>query len=142
MYEVKFNQDVHRIHDIPFTAHLRRELDDPDLFTYRHQDTGNWMVAVWNLPRDRGRKFLELANLGKQPVGRRGIVEDLREMRRETTIAKERRVRVRRHLQTDHTRYHQSILDDQAQENDYKRSLRRSLNHVKREHPSLRTDWN
>ena len=71
MGPITMNKERHEIGTPPIYHRLRREYPtfdgkrDAELFTYRHKNTGNWVVALW-LDKDRGRA-IEVHIIGKDP---------------------------------------------------------------------------
>lgn len=135
MWSVAYDPAVHRVHDIPFVHFLRREFKDPDLFTYRHERSGNWLVAFWNSPADRRKRFIELAVLGKDPVGSKDVVEDIRSCVRGTVECESRKRQLRQHLASDDHRHVMGLIEDQAKERELRKFLRNRLNNVRRDNP-------
>lgn len=73
-----YRADWHEVVETPFAKHLRSELRDPLLFTYRHRVTKNWVAAAWI--KEEFGMFLELAILGETWQGTQAIVQSIRSM--------------------------------------------------------------
>jgi hypothetical protein len=136
MFPVRFNPHVHRIHDVPFTRFIRGHLKDPDLFTYRHEVTGNWLVAFWLKPREL---MQELVCAGPEPVFTREHTRDIELMVADRPGAAEARKRALRHMCNQDQIWGRHQVEDWAEEQDAWRFLLGRLNSHKREHPLLRT---
>jgi hypothetical protein len=81
MGPIQFRSDQHEIVEgPPVVGYLRRELNDPLIFMYKHHRTGNFMVAAW--VDSPGGRMLELACAGKTPVLHEAAVRGIMLMKR------------------------------------------------------------
>lgn len=116
MTAVPFNPAVHELHDFDFVRSMRREMNDPLIFGFRHRRTGNWVLAAW-VSHPRG-PLLELAILGPSPVGSRDVAESIRSMKRgnpEGEANKKYNRAVLRHLMEDWDEADDAMAADMAQ---------------------------
>lgn len=130
MFPVRFDPEVHQVQETSFSRYLQGHFRDPLIFTYRHERTGNWVVAAW--VKNRWGMFLELGIMGKAPVGNRGIVESM-----ESTVrgspACEKQIRENRAVLANMERRYEKAEDDRnEEENTVLRHLKRRAHHSKR----------
>jgi len=136
MTPIQFKPERHKVHETEFTRFLQREFKDPNLFTYRHSHTGNWMVSVW-LKKDR--RLLELVNLGPSPIGTSEHVMELRSMVKGTpehVAARKAMMETLYHM--DHNWANQ-MQDDAREDIDKLKWFRSQLRPSLQDYPELKT---
>lgn len=135
---VTFNPQWHRVVDTEFARWCREELRDPDLFTYRHARTGNWVLACWPSGSQRRDEFMELVILGAEPHGTRAQMDTVRRMRKGNPAGE----RVHRDnleaLRTQENVWGRKQIDEQNEEQDLWRFLRRNLKAKFYDHPEMK----
>lgn len=129
MWSVQFNPDVHRIHTIELTRHLQRELGRDDIFVYRHEETENWVVAVWLRP---GLLFMELLLVRHPSDVTRDNIHFLKEWAagKTATLKDFARQEAERQRQSD-----REWMDENREAAAQKRFLGNQQNEVQRTHP-------
>jgi len=65
MLHTHYHPARHEILDTEISRFLRRHLDRPDLFTYRHRRTGRWVVSRWIQPRQTFEELYGMDTLGE-----------------------------------------------------------------------------
>jgi hypothetical protein len=123
MFAVPYDPDEHEVHDIPFVHHLRRELNDELLFTYKHRRTGKWTVAAW--VRERWGLMQDLAFLGSSPVGNPDVLKSLQTLKRGSAQGQKNRELNRQDLQAHEKRWAIDMNEEQAEQQDVREFLRR-----------------
>lgn len=127
MFPVPFEPQVHRIHEVPFSAFLRRELQDPLVFVYRHERTKKWLVAAFLDPNKR--KLMELVVLDgeERPVMTSAHVRELKGMRVGDAAVDRVNREFRHHLMYTDKHMNQSRQDDQQEEFEIRKFIRRRM---------------
>lgn len=119
---VTYRPADHRIYDTEFASHIQRNLRRKDLFTYRHQRTGRWMVARWVDPRKGW--FEELLGVNNLGDFSRAHVQWLKQWHNGTTMDLTTFRRMLAEQERDADREH---WDNLAEVGEIKRSIGRSL---------------
>jgi len=92
---------IHRVRDTPFARTLRRRLNDPDIITFKHRATNQWILAYW-LDRRRGIVD-EIEDLGPNfELCQEQLVADLERCRGTVDFKKHKRRVIER--RRDHAR--------------------------------------
>jgi len=130
MYATPFDSNVHNIQETPFSRFLQIHFRDPLIFTYLHTQTKNWVVAAW-IHRKFGR-MLELAIMGRAPVGNQQIVHSIETMVRGNPEGERNKKQNREVLRFMESRADEAELNDSIECADAMDFLQKRAKHQKR----------
>jgi hypothetical protein len=127
----RFDGRKHKVIETSASRFLRTHLQDPDIFTYQHTDTKNWMVAVWMA---KGVRMYELKNLGRSPALTPEVVRQLERMKPGHPEGREARKALRQHLNSEPKREIEELQADNAELQEAKRAIQMAVSKGKRGH--------
>jgi hypothetical protein len=128
MVPIRYRPDWHQVAEAtPFSRFLQQHFNDPDIFTYFHKQTKNWLVAAW-VDQKWGRMLeLEFLGPGKHPVGTRKAVASIEEQIRGSAVHESNKRDLREYLSRMPKRHHQELQDDHDQEVERNQWVQRQL---------------
>ena len=132
MFAIPFDPSQHNVQETPFGRFLQSHFRDPLIFTYKHMVTGNWVVAAWT--GNRWDKMLELAIMGKAPVGNPEIVRSIETMVRGNPQGERNRVKNRDVLRFMEKRADEQELQESMESADAMDFLQKRVKHETRVH--------